>query len=74
MIDCACVVLRISSAITCAYHPRAVFAVASFPVGVAFHGIEAVWASTLCHGMVHILGNVGNVVLYAGSVPPPPWA
>jgi len=48
------------------------FAVASFPVGVYFHGRREVWLCTLCHGVVHILGNVGNMTLYAGTVLPPP--
>jgi hypothetical protein len=43
--------------------------VAAFPVGVYFHRRGITWGSTLAHGMVHILGNLGNIVLYAGHVP-----
>ena len=28
------------------------------------------WASALCHGMVHILGNAANICLYSGTIPP----
>jgi len=31
---------------------------------------KCVWISTLCHMMVHILGNVGNVLLYSGNINP----
>jgi len=42
------------------------------PLSVALHrrsvaaGGRASWASTALHGLVHVLGNVSNVVLYSG--------
>lgn len=40
-----------------------------FPLGCYLHPINT-WASTLCHSMVHIFGNISNVILYSGKVPP----
>ena len=28
------------------------------------------WSSALCHGMIHILANAGNVYLYSGTIAP----
>jgi hypothetical protein len=41
-----------------------------FPLGVYFHKKMDVRKSTWCHGMVHLLGNVSNVILYSGYVTP----
>jgi hypothetical protein len=38
-----------------------------FPISVYFHKRRP-WTSTILHGMVHILGNVSNFVLYSGSI------
>jgi hypothetical protein len=46
---------------------------ASFRFGVAFHATNAAWASTLWHGMVHIMANLGNVVLYSGHIATAEW-
>lgn len=41
-----------------------------FPIGCYLHTTSS-WASTLCHSMVHIFGNISNFILYSGEVPPP---
>jgi len=33
-----------------------------FPLGIWF------WLGTFCHGMCHVGGNIGNIILYSGSV------
>lgn len=52
-----------------AYYTLTIVAVMFFPLGLWIYK-RSRWGSTLCHGMVHILGNVGNLVLYAGFVLP----
>jgi len=52
-----------------AYYAILVFGVLFFPVGVYFTDISP-WISTLLHGMVHIIGNISNMVLYRGHVNP----
>lgn len=45
-------------------------AVAFYPLGQYLHSKKSRsrWPSTICHGMVHILGNVSNVILYSGKI------
>lgn len=38
-----------------------------FPLGHAVHSTSA-WLGTFCHAMVHVGGNIGNVILYSGTV------
>ena len=51
------------------YYAITLAAVACFPLAVFLHWrLRRGWPSTICHGMIHILGNVANVTLYAGHV------
>ena len=45
-------------------------AISFYPLGCYFHSRKdgSRWPSTLCHGMVHILANISNVILYSGAV------
>ena len=44
-------------------------AVVFYPLGCYLHSQNKnKWHSTLCHGMVHVLGNVSNVILYSWTV------
>ena len=29
-----------------------------------------VWSSTIAHGMIHIVAEIANVILYSGNIPP----
>jgi len=40
-----------------------------FPLGVWLNNYSA-WLGTLSHSMVHIGGNIANIVLYAGTIVP----
>lgn len=51
-----------------AYYAILAFGVSFFPIGVFYHKRGDTWLSTLCHGQVHIFGNISNFVLYAGYV------
>lgn len=39
-----------------------------FPLSWHYHEKKETWKGTFLHGMVHILGNVSNIVLYSGSI------
>ena len=41
--------------------------ISSFPLGVLYR--NNVRASTFLHSLVHIFGNISNIVLYSGSIP-----
>ena len=44
-------------------------AITFYPLGCYLHSKKnGRWLSTLCHGMVHILGNISNVILYSGEI------
>jgi len=30
--------------------------------------IGTIWVSTLLHGLIHVLGNISNVILYSGKI------
>jgi hypothetical protein len=42
--------------------------VASFVLGVYSYNKKAYWNSTYAHMSLHILANIGNLVLYSGHV------
>jgi hypothetical protein len=52
-----------------AYYTLSFGAVSFFIFGLLLYKYS-LWGSTLCHGMVHILGNLANIVLYLGFVVP----
>ena len=38
-----------------------------FPLGIWLNKYSS-WLGTFCHGMCHVGGNIGNIILYSGSV------
>jgi hypothetical protein len=40
----------------------------SFMLGVHYYQKRNLLMSTVCHTLVHIIGNVGNIILYSGKV------
>ena len=38
-----------------------------FPISIYFHKKNS-WLSTILHGMVHIFGNISNIILYSGKI------
>ena len=50
------------------YYAILAIGVLFYPIGVFFHKRGDSWLSTLCHGQVHVFGNISNVILYAGHV------
>lgn len=51
-----------------AYYATLAVACVFFPLGTYFHARKMQWPSTICHGGVHVMGNVSNFVLYSGNV------
>jgi hypothetical protein len=43
-------------------------AVSCFPLSWYFHKNKQPWKGTFIHSMVHIIGNISNMVLYSGRV------
>ena len=43
------------------------FSALCFPVGVYYYNKKNFWASTYIHSLIHIFGNVANIVLYSGK-------
>jgi hypothetical protein len=39
-----------------------------YPVGVYYYNKKDYWRSTFFHSLVHLLGNISNIVLYSGSI------
>lgn len=50
------------------YYAILAIGVLFYPIGVFFHKRGDSWLSTLCHGQVHVFGNISNVILYAGHI------
>ena len=55
------------------YYSVTVVTLLFFPLSWYLHNRKLIVIATLCHGMVHILGNVGNFILYSGYIPDEVW-
>ena len=43
---------------------------ACYPIGWYFHIQGDTWGGTLAHSGIHILANIGNIILYSGTIKP----
>jgi hypothetical protein len=43
-------------------------AMLSYPIAVYYYNKKDYWKSTYAHMMLHIIANIGNIVLYSGYV------
>lgn len=50
------------------YYLIIAFAVTFFPISWKYHSKGMTHAGALFHGLVHVFGNVSNVILYSGKV------
>lgn len=41
-----------------------------YPLGIYLYKKDLLWPSIYAHSMIHILGNVSNVILYSGHIIP----
>jgi hypothetical protein len=44
-----------------------VFAVSFYPLGYYYYNRNRNWESTYAHCMIHVIANIGNIVLYSGE-------
>ena len=52
------------------YYTILSIAVLSYPVGIYYYNKKDYWKSTSAHILLHILANIGNIVLYTGYITP----
>ena len=43
----------------------------SYPLGIHYYNKKYYWESTYAHMMLHIIANLGNIVLYSGYIHKP---
>jgi hypothetical protein len=39
-----------------------------YPLGIYFYKRKLYWYSVYAHSMIHILGNISNIILYSGEI------
>lgn len=49
------------------YYTIMFFAVSCYPLGIYYHKKQLYWYSTYAHSTLHIISNIGNLVLYSGK-------
>lgn len=47
-----------------------IVAVSCFPIGWKYYANDQWWRSVYIHSLVHIIANIGNIVLYSGKIEP----
>jgi hypothetical protein len=47
-----------------------IFAVSCFPISWKYYNNGEWWISVYIHSLVHIIANIGNVILYSGKIEP----
>jgi hypothetical protein len=52
------------------YYTIMAFAVSFYPLGYYYYNHNRYWESTYAHCMIHIVANIGNIVLYSGNFMP----
>ena len=50
------------------YYATLLLAIMSYPVGIYYYHKGDHWKSTYAHMLLHILGNIGNVLIYSGYI------
>ena len=49
------------------YYTIMMVAVSFYPLGYYYYNRDRYWESTYAHCMIHIVANIGNIVLYSGN-------
>jgi len=52
------------------YYAIMICAVSFYPLGYYYYNRNRYWESTYAHCMIHIVANIGNIVLYSGEFMP----
>jgi len=55
---------------TIQYYTLVFIAICFYPLGIYYYKKNDYWSSTYAHCMLHIFGNIANVVLYSGKIEP----
>ena len=67
----ACVVYQLSlaykSEYAAVYYPIALTGLVFYPIGIYFYSKHETWASTYSHLAMHVILNIGNIVLYSSK-------
>jgi hypothetical protein len=50
------------------YYAILYIAMLSYPIAIYYYNKKDYWASTYAHMILHIIANIGNIVLYSGYV------
>jgi hypothetical protein len=50
------------------YYTILYIAMLSYPIGLYYYNKKDYWKSTYAHMMLHIMANIGNIVLYSGNI------
>lgn len=50
------------------YYTIMILAMMCYPIGIYYYNKKFYWHSTYAHCGLHILANIGNVVLYSGKI------
>jgi hypothetical protein len=50
------------------YYVLAFTAAMFFPIGVHYYKHNRMWRTTYSHAMIHLIGNLANIVLYSGYI------
>ena len=50
------------------YYAIMFFSVSMYPLGVYYYKKKLYWHSTYAHCVLHIIANIGNIVLYSGHI------
>ena len=52
------------------YYPLLFVASSCYPISIIFYKRKNYWASVYCHAILHVLGNLSNIILYSGYILP----
>lgn len=50
------------------YYTILCFGILSYPVGIYYYRKKDYWKSTYAHMLLHVLANIGNIVVYSGYI------
>ena len=50
------------------YYTIFLLAMASYPIGIYYYNKKDYWKSTYAHILLHLLANIGNIILYSGYI------
>lgn len=52
------------------YYFLTLLTISFYSLGVYYYRKKMYWKSTYSHSMIHVLGNISNIILYSGCIAP----